>query len=241
MLPRTLILALIGTAFLPACTPTPTPGGGAPVTGCGFAAQQGAIGLTMDCTVTGGLPNMLIDPVNSANTGCGLASLSLFGQTVNVPIRVIYGENGDENNGRVRLGAMIPQAAGNALATHGGSLAKAAVPNCNGITGPTVPVTTSFGGRHIAIVDKSQNPMCVFESRLDLAPYNQSIGPGLGLNLDVSGITRTAVRNALARRLDLELARAVNRLLLPAANTNAAGFVGRGGRCLNDYREFVGT
>ena len=241
MLRRTLVLALIGTAFLPACTPTPTPGGGVPVTGCAFAAQQGAVGLNMDCTVTGALPNMLIDPGNSANAGCALASLSLFSQTVNVPIRVVYGENGDDNNARVRLGAMIPRAPGNPLATHGGSLAKAAVPNCNGITGPTVPVTTSFGGRHIAIVDKGRNPMCVFESRLDLAPYNQTVGTGLGLGLDVSEMTRTAVRNALARRLDLELARAVNRLLLPAANTNAAGFVGRAGRCLNDHREFVGN
>ncbi len=239
MLRRTLILSLIGTAFLPACTPTPAPGGGVPVTGCGFAAQQGAIGLTMDCTVTGDLPNMLIDPGDSTNAGCAPASLSLFSQTVNVPIRVVYGENGDDSNARVRLGAMIPRAAGNPLATHAGRLAKAAGPNCTGIIGPTVPVTTSFGGRHIAIVDKGPNPMCVFQSRLDLAPYNQAIGPGLGL--DVSSVTRTAVRNALARRLDLELARAVNRLLRPAANTNAAGFVERAGRCLNDHREFVGN
>ena len=241
MIRRTLIVSLTGTFFLPACTPTPVPGGGAPVTGCAFAAQQGAVGLTMDCTVTGGLPVMLIDPGDSTNVGCELASLSLFGQTVNVPIRVVYGENGDDGNARVRLGAMIPRAAGNPLATHAGSLAKAAIPNCNGITGPTVLVTTSFGGRHIAIVDKGRNPMCVFQSRLDLAPYNQAVGTGLGLNLDVSALTRTAVRNALAQRLDLELARAVNRLLLPAANINAAGFQGRFGRCLNDHREFVGN
>src|SRR5688572_15944171 len=126
MLRRPLILSLIGTAFLPACTPTPTPGGGAPVTGCAFAAQQGAIGLTMDCTVTGGLPNMLIDPANSSNTGCAFTSFSLFGQTVTAPIRVIYGQNGDDSDARVRLGATINGA------THGGSLAKSSFPGCAG-------------------------------------------------------------------------------------------------------------
>jgi hypothetical protein len=238
MLRKTLVLSLIGTAFLPACDRTATPGGGQTTTGCSFAGNQAASGLTIDCTVTGGLPNRLIDPTNPSSTGCGLASVSLFSQTLNVPVRLIYAENGDDNSGRVRVGAMIPRVAGQALATHAGSLAKAAVPDCNGITGPTVPLSTSFGGRHIAIVDKEQSPLCVFQSRLDLAPYNQTIGTGLTVN--VSNATRDAVRDEMWRRLDLEIATAVNGLLAPSANLGGA-FQTNSGRCSNDWQAFVGN
>jgi hypothetical protein len=226
------MISLVVLPFLPACTPTPTPGGGATTTGCGISPQQGGNGLGMDCTVTGGLPNMLIDPANSSNSSCALTSFSLFGQTVNAPIHVIYGENGDDNDARVRLGATINGA------THSGSLAKSAV-GCGGTVGPVANVTTNFGGRHIALIDKGRSPMCVFQSRLDVMPFNQSIS--LGFNVDVSSVTESSVRRALERRMDLELATAVNRLLNPSADVTAAGFVNGAGRCPGDYQPFVGN
>ena len=238
MLRKTLVLSLIGTAFLPACNPTNTPGGGQTTTGCSFAGNQAGTGLTINCTVTGGLPNRLIDATNPSNGSCALTSFSLFGQTVNVPVRLIYAENGDDNSGRVRVGAMIPRQNGDPLATQNGSLAKSAGTNCSQTIGPTVAVTTSFGGRHIAIVDKEQTPLCVFQSRLDLAPYNQTIGTGLTLN--VSNATQAAVRDEMWRRLDLEIATAVNGLLAPSANLGGA-FQTNSGRCANDWQAFSGN
>jgi hypothetical protein len=237
MLHKTLILSLIATAALPACNRTTPGGGGSPTTGCTFAGTQAAQGITIDCDITGGLPDQMLDPTNPSNTSCSLASVRLFSQSITVPARLVYAENGDDNSGRVRVGATIPRA-GSPRATHSGSLAKAGVPDCNGITGPTVPLSTSFGGRHIAIVDKEQTPLCVFQSRLDLSPYNQTIGSGL--TVDVSNVTRDAVREELWRRIDLEIAIAVNGLLAPSANLDAA-FRNRAGRCANDWTAFVGN
>lgn len=233
MLRKTLILSLVGTAFLPACNPTTPQQGGTTSTGCTIPRNQARNGLNVDCDVTGGLPNRLIDPTNPANSGCGVASLRLSGQSINVPVRLIVGENGDENSGRIRVGAMIPKQTGDALATQSGTLRKAAVPDCAGDIGPAAPVATSFGGRHRAIVDKGQNPMCVFESRLDLNPYTQTIGPGFGPN--VGAATRDIVRQELWARLDREIAVAINGLLNPNANLN-----GFSGRCADGWSEFSG-
>jgi hypothetical protein len=227
----TIVIPLVGTAFLPACTPTPP--SGQPAAACTFAAVQGASGLTMNCTVAGPLPNSLIDPLNPGNAGCAPASFSLFGQTVTAPLTVIYGENGDDNDARVRLGTtLLP-------GTHSGSLAKATGFSCETTIPPVAAVSTTFAGQHTALVDKSRTPACVFQSRLDLTTYNLTIAAGL--NIDASEATRASVRNNLARRLDLEMASAVNRLLQPGADITAAAFRNRAGRCTNDYQEFTGN
>jgi hypothetical protein len=230
MLRWIVIVPLVGTAFLPACTPTAP--SGQPAANCAFAAVQGASGLTMNCTVTGPLPNALIDPFNPSNTSCVPTSFSLFGQTVTAPLTVIYGENGDENSERVRLGVtLLP-------GSHSGSLAKATGSTCASTIPPVAGVSTTFAGQHTALVDKSQTPACVFQSRLDLTTYNLTIAAGL--SIDASEATRASVRNTLARRLDLEMASAVNRLLQPNADIAAAGFVNRAGRCADGYQEFTG-
>jgi hypothetical protein len=232
MLRRTLVLSLIGTAFLPACNPTPTPAGTQPVATCGFSPNQGAAGLAMDCTITGGLPRMRVDPVGPSPPACGPLTFTLFGQTVNAPVRAIFGENGDDSPARVRLGATITGA------THSGTFAKSVGANCNSTDGPRFPVSTAFGGRHIALVDKEQRPMCVFQSRLDLAPYRQDLG--VGIPVEISGLTQAAVRDALARRLDFELASAVNRLLAPGTNLGGV-FATNFGRCADGHQVFVGN
>jgi len=184
----------------------------------------------MDCTVSGPLPNRLIDPTNSANSRCELSSFSLFGQTVNAPIGVIYGENGDETDEHVRLGARL-------RGTHAARLAKSAGENCGATFGPVARLNTSFAGRHIARIDKMPARACVLDSRLDLDRYDQTTT--LALSIDTSA-TRETVRDALARRLDLELATAVNRLLRPNLNVNARAFVNAAGRCPG-YRTFSGN
>ena len=233
-------------ALLAACDRT-TPTNNATATGptptCAFAQNQTSNDLRMNCTITGGLPNTLVDPANSGSSACSNTSFSLFNQSINSSVLVIYGENGDDNEARDRLGATINSS------THNGSLAKASGSGCGSITGPTVAVDTSFAGRHIALIDKGQTPVCVFESRLTLSPFNQTIGAGLatipGLpgspGLPIGPVTQSAVEAQVAQRLDLALATAANGLLKPTANTAEPGFVSRSGRCADGYQAFTGN
>ena len=226
---------LFGSA---ACTPTPTPsagggggGGGGVDTNCAFAPNQTTQDLRMTCTVSGSPPNRLLNPLSSGG-GCNVVeSLSLFGQSVSAGATFIYGENGDDNSGRVRIGVSIADGA-----SHTGQIAKSAVDNCIGTLGPVVSVNTAFGGNHVAIVDKGQTPMCVFRSRFEPSTFNQTLGDGL--EVDVSLVTRDATVDAIHRLLDIEAARAVNRLLAPSAALDAA-FERRAGRCANDWRRFT--
>jgi hypothetical protein len=222
------ILALLGGCLAAAgCTPTPPPV--APAIGCFFHGAPAGTGYAMDCAVGATLPDVHVDPVRGP--GCSLDSLRLSGQTMTVPIAVVYGDRDDDRPGRVRLGATI------AGARHAATLARSSGIDCAGTAPPAVPVETRFGGRHVALIDKDQYPMCVFESRLDLDPFVQAIGPGLGV--DAAAAVRASLRDALARRLDFELASAVNHLHLPDANLESA-FRTRSGRCPGDWREFTG-
>lgn len=229
-----LALALaLGTA---ACTPTPQAGGGGGGNGvnaaCSFAPNQTSQDLRMNCTVSGSPPNRLLNPA-SGGSGCKFESLSLFGQTVSAQATFIYGENGDENSGRVRIGVRVADGA-----SHGGRLGKSAGDGCSQTVGPIVTVDTRFGGTHVALVDKGQIPMCVFESRFSPSAFTQTVSAGL--SVDASAVTRDASVDAIARTLDLEAARAVNRLLAPSATLDAA-FVARAGRCANGWQAFTGN
>ncbi|MFN3288629.1 MAG: hypothetical protein ACK40H_09275, partial [Sphingomonadaceae bacterium] len=112
--------------------------------------------------------------------------------------------------------------------------------------GPIAAVTTSFGGRHIALIDKGRHialidkgrtPMCVFQSRFDPAGFTQTIAAGL--SIDASAVTRASTLASIARQLDLEAASAANRLLDQAGSMDAA-FRARFGRCPGDHATFVG-
>jgi len=227
--------ALVGTALLIAmpilvgCDPTSTPQGGNPTTDCSFPADQSS-GLRIDCKVTGQLPNAKIDPVNSAADACGPLTFTLFGQMVSVPLEITYGENGEDSSELVRLGAKIKPA------TQTGKLAKSAGDRCTGHSGPEFPVNTSFEGKHVARIDKRGPIACVYESRLTFDEYKQTVG--VGIDLSIADQTRAQVKAALKKRLDLEMARTVNRRLKPQANINDPGFVARSGRCDGDYNPF---
>lgn len=208
------------------CNPTPQPGGAAN-TGCAFAPQQTANDLRLNCTVTGALPNLRLDPFVSGNAPCGINSWTVFNQTVNTPMVAIYGENGDDSNARVRVGVTLGPG------THTGTIAKDnPADNCNSTVGLSFAINTSYSGTHVALVDKGRNPMCVFQSRLTLTNFNQTLTAGVPL--DISGMTKNGTQDSLEKRIDLEVAKAVNGLLRPAA------VVGDSGRC-NDWQPFTGN
>ncbi len=216
------------------CTPTPQPGGGV-TAGCAFAPNQNSTDLRMNCTVTGSPANVLIDPLNAANRSCALTSFSLFGQTLTAPATFIWGENGDDGSARVRIGVIV------GASTHTGRLAKSTGFSCESTTGPVINLTATFSGRHVALIDKGRTPMCVFQSRYTGASFNQTGTESFtGIGGDLSFATRAATDEAIARQLDLEAARAANRLLGLGSSIDAA-FESRSGRCANDYRAFEGS
>jgi hypothetical protein len=217
------------------CTPTtiPQPGGVAN-TACGFSPNQTSNGLSLTCTVTGPVPNLRVDPLVAGNAPCGLNSWTIFEQTVNTPMVAIYGENGDDNNVRVRVGVTLGPG------THAGKMAKDNTrDNCNSTVGPVFAINTSYTGNHVALVDKSRSPMCIFQSRLVLSSFNQTLTAGVPLN--ISGMTRNGTQDALHKRIDLEIAKAVNGLLNSAAMPLSNEVVGRSGRCENDWHQFTGS
>jgi hypothetical protein len=180
--------------------------------------------------VSGAPDNRQIDPANSQSSACSLTSLTLFDQRVSANARFVYGENGDESPSRVRIGVAIAQGG-----SHTGQLAKSAGNNCVSTIPPVATVTTTFAGTHVALIDKIQVPNCVFKSRFVPSQFNQSLS--LVLAVDPSIATRTATENAIARTLDLEAARATNRLRGNAGSMDAA-FVRRAGRCADGYSAF---
>jgi hypothetical protein len=229
-------LALIAVSIIISnCTPTPTPQpGGVTNTGCGFSPNQTTNGLSLTCTITGPLPNLRIDPLVAGNAPCGINSWSIFEQTVSTPMVAIYGENGDDSNSRVRVGVTLGPG------THAAKIAKDNTPDhCNSTVGPVFTISTTYAGNHVALVDKTRTPMCIFESRLTLNSFNQTLTAGVPLN--ISDMTRNSTRDALQKRIDLEIAKAVNGLLNSASMPLSNEVVGRSGRCDNDWHPFTGN
>ena len=250
---RTIALiscSVLALASLAACDPTGGGnnggggGGNAPplATNCALSANQSNQELSVDCTITGGLPNAMFDPVESGNTGCTPFSLTnpgsndlrdsrlltLSSQTLSAPATLIYGAQGDDNSERVRIDINL------GTSTHTAQLGKTP-PDCS-VPTLNFPVTTTFAGMHTALVDKSQTPMCVFESRYTPASFSQVIGSG---GPDAAFATQQSTEAAIARQLDLQAARTVNGLLAPNADLTG-GFVTRSGRCAGDYQPFDG-
>jgi len=228
------VIAGVALLVVTGCTPTPRPSNEVSA-GCEFAPNQTSTDLRMNCTVTGTPANVLIDPINPKNSSCGLTSFSLYDQMLTSPATFIWGENDDDSDARVRIGIIVK------ASTHTAHLAKSTGNSCENISGPVVNLATSFSGKHVALIDKGQTPMCVFQSRYKGATFTQTGTEGItGIGGNISFATQTATEDAIARQLDLEAARAVNRLLGLGSSLDAA-FEGRSGRCPNDYRTFEGN
>jgi len=241
--------AALALASLVACnpggggtpTPTPTPTTST-TTNCALTPGQTTQGLSVSCTVTATLANLTFDPLDANNTSCTPLSLNLAandprdarlvtlsGQTLSAPATLIWGARGDDNSERVRIDINLGSS------THRAMLGKVPT-DCSAPT-VNVAVTTTFAGMHVALIDKTKTPLCVFESRYSPASFSQVIGPG---GPDVAVATRQKTEAAIAQQLDLQAARTANGLLAPSATLNAA-FVASFGRCSGDYRPFTGT
>jgi hypothetical protein len=79
----------------------------------------------------------------------------------------------------------------------------------------------------------------VFQSRLTLGTFNQTLSATL--SDDVSGASRESTRDALQKRIDLEVATQVNKLLQPTAAPLRESAMNRNGRCPDGFRTFVGS
>jgi hypothetical protein len=218
-------------ALLSGCTETPEQPDAGVQSACSVVPGQAGPGLTLSCDIEGTPANALVNPVDPADSSCSLLSFTLFEQELAASATLIYGENNEDWNDAVRIGAVIPSG------QHSGRLAKSAGAECGATLPPAVQVATTFAGRHTAYVNKEADPMCVFRSRLDLSSFAQTVG--VGLDIDVSLATRAGTETAIARQMDLEVARAVNGILNPSAVFTAA-FEARAGRCLGDYEPFTG-
>ncbi len=218
-------------------------GGNAPplATNCALSPNQSGQELSVECTISGGLPNAMFDPFDSGNTACTPLSanptandlrdarlLTLSSQTLSAPATLLYGAQGDDNSERVRIDINL------GASTHTAQLGKTP-PDCS-VPTLNFPVTTTFAGTHVALIDKSQTPMCVFQSRYTPASFSQTIGSG---GPDAAFATQRSTEAAIARQLDLQAARTVNGLLAPNADLTG-GFVNRSGRCDDDYEPFDG-
>ena len=229
------IIAGIIVVNLNGCTPLPRPDQSV-TTECQFAREQTSDGLRATCSVTGSPTNVLIDPMNSANRNCSVTSVSLYNQHISMSATLTYGENNEDGDYLVRIGVDIEN--GN----HTANAAKSVVlSSCTETIGPIVNIETSFSGKHIVYIDKTKVPMCVYQSRYNGITFSQTGTESMtGIEGDLSFATKAATEEAIARQIDLEAARAVNRLLGLGSSLNDA-FEARSGRCQDDYRIFNGN
>lgn len=215
---------------LAACAPTPPATGRSPTPLCVVGAPPNTGGLRIDCTLAGSLPNTRFDPF-VGGSACGVNSFTIAAQRLSTPLTLIWAQNGDENDARVRIGGTIGPG------THVGDVGKDSPGDCSTTLGPRVAITTAFHGQYVALVDKQQRPMCVFESRLAFDTFSQTIA--VGLAVDVSSLTRERTQDTVLGRVDLEIATGVNRLLNPAALPFSSAFKRRNGRCASDWQPFT--
>lgn len=203
-------------------------------TDCNFGANQGEQGLALECTIEGDVADTFIDPLNSDNDECTAFDIAdaglftLFDQSLSVPVNMIYGAEGDENPGRVRIDVTLQGG------SHDGQLGKTP-PNCGE---PPVhsAISTNFSGTQRTLIDKEASPMCVARSTYDPADFTQTLGDS---GPDIALATRNTTEDIIARRIDLEVATAVNKLLNSGLDLPDE-FVDRSGRCEEGYGAFDG-
>lgn len=233
------VLALVALcAALSACSsPKPKPQGpeANPKTAlnpdCSLAPAEGG-GRQISCQLVDQLPDMQVDAAHPGSSACGATSFSVFKQAVSVPLRLVYGQKGDDGPLQVRVGGVL------GVGTHQGKVGKSAGNGCDAILGPVVKLDTRFSGSYVGLVDKSQRPACVVQSSLVLGSFEQALSAPL--KEDIAAVTRDMSRDALQKRLDLEVATQVNRYLQPAGRPLPEAVVNRHGRCPEGFRTFSG-
>jgi hypothetical protein len=186
----------------------------------------------MSCQLVDLLPDVQVDATHPGSAACSSTSYSVFKQSLSVPVRLIYGQKGDDGPLRVRVGGVLGPG------MHSGKVGKSAGNDCDAIIGPVVGLHTRFGGDYVALVDKSQRPACVSQSSLVMSSFDQSLSAPLSVN--VGGVAREMTSDALQKRLDLEVATQVNKYLQPSGRPLSEAAVNRSGRCPEGFRTFTG-
>ena len=198
---------------------------------CGLTtSSNGELG--MSCLLTGALADTRVDAERPGNTACSGDSFSLFKQSISTPIWLVHGQKGDDGPLRVRVSGKLGPG------THAGKIGKSAGNDCDATVGPVASVVTQYGGTYVAMVDKTQRPVCVAQSRLTLSAFTQKLS--VVLPKDIGGVTRESTTDAMQKRLDLEVAKQVNRYLQPGHALPDA-VVSRHGRCPEGFRTFLGN
>ena len=193
-------------------------------------ATNGELGIS--CLLTDALADTLVDAERPGNKACGSDSFSLFKQSISTPIWLVHGQKNDDGPLRVRVGGKLGPG------THAGKIGRSAGKDCDATMGTVASLLTQYGGTYVALVDKTQRPVCVSQSRLTLGTFTQKLS--VALSKDVSGVIRESTTDALQQRLDLEVADQVNRYLQPGAVLPQA-VVSRHGRCPDGFRTFIGN
>lgn len=196
---------------------------------CALAvADSGELG--MSCLLQAELADTQVNVDRPGSVACHSDSFSLFKQTMSTPIWLVHGQKGDDGPLRVRVGGKLGPG------THVGKIGQSAGNDCDATVGPVATLTTQFGGTYVAMVDKTQRPVCVAQSRLSLSSLAQK--QSVGLLKDIGGVTRESITDAVQKRLDLEVTTQVNRYLQPGKALPDA-VVNRHGRCPEGFRTFV--
>lgn len=228
--PAMLALLLLTTGCV---TPTTDPAGPTLARTCDLSPDvpAGQEGIVYDCLFAGSVDNQIINPLSPGDSSCGVQSHTLFEQEVSASVRLIYGLDGVEDTARTRLGGSIAPGG-----SHRAMLAKSAPPDCSGTIVPAVPVTTSFGGTYLAMLNKDPDLHCLYQSQLTLAPFSQSVQ--VGLNVNISASTRAAVEADVHRMIDREVAVALNQTF-NADRPITQAFLNRNGRCADGWVDGV--
>lgn len=225
--------ALTGCASAPKQTPKPPPLALKP--DCAWVADQGGV-LRMACLLTDEIPDTQWDAAHPGSVACSSTSFSVFRQSVAMALRLSQGQGqGQKDEGglaRVRIdGTLGP-------GTHTGQVGKSTGNGCDATLGPVAFITTRYGGRYTAVVDRTQVPVCVSQSRLVLSTFEQTLSKALLVDLSQAG--REATIDALQKRIDLEVATQANRHWRPSAPFLREVAVGRNGRCADGFRSLSG-
>lgn len=227
--------AVLALLLLPAgcVTPTTEPDGPTLARTCNPSPNQPAAGqgIAYDCRFGGAVDNRIINPLSPGDGSCGVQSHTLFDQEIATNVRLIYGQDGVDDNDRVRLGGTLAPGG-----SHSAMLAKSAPPDCSGTFVPAVPVTTSFGGTYVAMVRKDPDLWCLYQSQLTLAPFSQSVQAGL--NVNISAATRAATEAEVHRTMDREVALYLN-LVFKNDPPIPQAFLNRNGRCADTWVDEV--
>lgn len=200
---------------------------------CRWVADQGSV-LRMACLLSDEIPDTQWDAARPGSMACGSTSYSVFRQSVAMALRLSQGQGQKDEGGlaRVRIdGTLGP-------GTHTGQVGKSTGNGCDATLGSVAVITTRYGGRYTAVVDRTQVPVCVSQSRLVLSTFEQTLSKALLVDLSQAG--REATIDALQKRIDLEVATQANQHWRPSAPFLREVAVGRNGRCADGFRSLSG-